>query len=580
MSRNNEEILAAAGWTIEELVEAATLPWSPLPVKKVESKTKDTPSVTYTLDDDVVCLSERLQRQHISHPLQPLDPVTSFSGTCKSHKRHVDWKENVVPTPSTAHAIPAIPAIAAIPTVPAAPPLITTQDFRHLDETLSNGWTLFPHQREAIKSAVDLQRVILAYDMGLGKTLISLVWAQEMIKRNHNCLVVILCPCTLAENWRRESTSLGFRDAEDSNFPSSSSAPEILVSSWAKVPEPRDINQRTGGRFSGYLAIYDESHYMQCLKSQRTRSALSLALHPSCRGIILATGTPMKNGRPCNILPLLMAIRHPIARDRMQFEKRYCDAKKTKFCAWDTSGATNLEELKERIGQYMLRKTKDECMKDSLPQLSRVEYRIEVPQEVMGEYESIVNEMRVKSKAFYSSGGAKGQRQDSSALEGLSALRQLTSAAKVTPTAAFLTEKLKTLGHIVVFTWFKETAYSLVRKITSVTDFSSEVLSGDLNYAERQYLVDSFQAGKLNVLVCTFGVGAVGLTLTRSSLVVLLGKTLFSSFYLILETNSKHQHIILSLFYFSHLKRSSMDSWRCDASRRQGKKNRTVCQRS
>ena len=67
----------------------------------------------------------------------------------------------------------------------------------------------------------------------------------------------------------------------------------------------------------------------------------------------------MKNGRPSNILPLLFAIRHPVARDRKQFEVtinlfniicllfiyndwiiyilynnttkiKYCDAKKTK----------------------------------------------------------------------------------------------------------------------------------------------------------------------------------------------------------------------------------------------------------
>ena len=66
----------------------------------------------------------------------------------------------------------------------------------------------------------------------------------------------------------------------------------------------------------------------------------------------------MKNGRPCNILPLLIAIRHQIARNKIEFEKRYCNAKKTKFCPWDTSGSSNLIELKKKIEGSLIRKTK------------------------------------------------------------------------------------------------------------------------------------------------------------------------------------------------------------------------------
>lgn len=505
---SNDEVLAAAGWTMQELLEAALLPWSPMPKKETTEDVSKRGAVNDNQDDDLVYVTERLEQQCISVDLP--ESNTRF-----------DRKEN---TPSRNSATrPTLKCEQlAYPLPQAKPSIQCVPESCHLDETLQNGLKLFPHQKEAVLKAVELQRVILAYDMGLGKTLISLVWAQEMLKRFPNCIVVVLCPCTLTENWKRESSSLGFQSAEDLLSPVSSKGPELFISSWAKIPEVREINEKTGGRYSGYLAIFDESHYMQCLRSQRTQTALNLALHPSCRGLILATGTPMKNGRPCNILPLLMAIRHPIARDKMEFEKRYCDAKKTRFCAWDTSGAKNLDELKKRIGPYMLRKTKDECMKDSLPQLSRVEHRIIVSSEALAEYRAIVEEMRLKSKAFHSSGSGS-YRQDSSALEALSALRQLSSNAKVAPTALLVVQKLKELGHVVVFAWFKETAHNLSNEIKISSHYSCEVLTGDLNYVERQRLVDNFQAGKLNVLICTYGVGAVGLTLTKSSLVVLLG---------------------------------------------------------
>jgi SNF2 family DNA or RNA helicase len=41
---------------------------------------------------------------------------------------------------------------------------------------------------------------------------------------------------------------------------------------------------------------------------------------------------------------------------------------------------------------------------------------------------------------------------------------------------------------------------------------------------QRQAIVDQFQLGCLDVLVCTYGVGATGLTLTRSHRVVLLDR--------------------------------------------------------
>lgn len=41
---------------------------------------------------------------------------------------------------------------------------------------------------------------------------------------------------------------------------------------------------------------------------------------------------------------------------------------------------------------------------------------------------------------------------------------------------------------------------------------------------DRQRRVDDFQSGKLDVLVCTFGVGSVGLTLTRSHRVILMDR--------------------------------------------------------
>jgi SNF2 family DNA or RNA helicase len=227
-------------------------------------------------------------------------------------------------------------------------------DSLKLDIPLPNGWVLFVHQREAIMQAIISRRCILAFDMGLGKTIISIKWAEILCANYEDCICVVIAPVTLLETWRREAEMVGFLVITDENHDRSGTSPTLLLSSWAKVPSPEQMLRL--GKL--YLVIGDESHAMQTITSQRTRAILALCQHKACAGCILATGTPMKNGRPCNLLPLLIAIRHPIANNRIEFEKRYCNARRTRYCAWDITGATNLTELRDKVGGFLMRKTK------------------------------------------------------------------------------------------------------------------------------------------------------------------------------------------------------------------------------
>ena len=234
-----------------------------------------------------------------------------------------------------------------------------------LDNVLPNGWKLFQHQKDAVIDCIKLGRSIMAFDMGLGKTLISLIWAKSVCSSFYDCITIVIVPCTLIQIWKREAEMLGFHVIQnlpknDQNFNLNTDnkihmkdkvGPKISINSWAKIPILKEVSTK-------YVLIADEAHAMQSITSIRTKNILSLCLHRNCYGVILSTGTPMKNGRPSNILPLLIGIRHPVASNKIEFEKKYCNAKKTKFCIWDTSGASNLEDLRTAIGPYLLRKTK------------------------------------------------------------------------------------------------------------------------------------------------------------------------------------------------------------------------------
>ena len=149
-----------------------------------------------------------------------------------------------------------------------------------LHAPLSNGWNLYPHQQSAVISCIKEKRSILAFDMGLGKTMIALFWAKAFNRCYQSCLICIISPCTLIENWRREAeTVFGERKTVESS---------CRFFSWAKIPEPSKMLAESG--FASFVLICDEAHAMQSMKSKRTIAALELCKSHVCRGTILATG--------------------------------------------------------------------------------------------------------------------------------------------------------------------------------------------------------------------------------------------------------------------------------------------------
>ena len=253
---------------------------------------------------------------------------------------------------------------------------------------------------------------------------------------------------------------------------------------------------------------------------------LQLTGDASCIGCLLATGTPMRNGRPCNLYPLLVGIRHPVARKKIEYDKTYCAARKTKFVAWDTSGASNLPQLRAAIGPSLMRKTKEECL--DIPLLTRRTVHVDVAAGAMAEYDALLDEMRREVKQQHAAPGG-GKMGGGSALELMSRLRVFTSKAKVTGAAAVVRAELQRCPDpVVVFVWFKETVAMLLEALAAPgTDgpLRCVSLTGDVvRHEVRTAVVDRFQGGELDVLVCTYGVGAVGLTLTRSHTVVLLDR--------------------------------------------------------
>ncbi len=364
-----------------------------------------------------------------------------------------------------------------------------------LDEPLVDGRRLLAHQRAGARWLLARRGAVLADAMGLGKTLTALAAARSMV-RLADCRVVVVAPSGLHHHWRQEACALGLT---------------VDLHSWARLPAELPP--------AGCVLLADEAHYAQNLASQRTRALLRLTRHPRLRAAWLLTGTPMKNGRPVQLFPLLAAIGHPLAADQRHFEERYCQGhwrEQRGVRQWEARGASQLEELHRLVRPLVLLRRKEQCL--DLPPKQRRLRPVALPS---AEAEEVSRQLE-DTIAAYRRRAARGEvRRDAETLAVFTALRQISSRAKVAPVVALLRELLDRGEPVVVFTAFVATARALGDALTAAGQ-RPVVLTGAVPPPQRQSLVDDFQQGRSEGLIATYGTGGLGFTLHRARHVVLV----------------------------------------------------------
>jgi hypothetical protein len=297
-----------------------------------------------------------------------------------------------------------------------------------LEGTLPSGRVLFPHQIDAVKWLVScrtrtangnrLKGCILADDMGLGKTTSALVAAYAHKTVGESVKIHVTCPKSLISNWKNEANQVGVHiDGITSNHVAS-------MPSALKMTDP-------------FVLIVDEAHAFQNLESARTVALLQLVASPLCEAVYLLSGTPIKNGRPINLLPLLMAVNHGIAVGKTaerEYKFKFCGAHQVptpRGMVWSFDGATNLQELHQLIQPSILRRLKKDCI--NLPE----KIRSLIPADVSAADEQNYQETLVRCREEYLARLRAGTiKPGADALIVLTRLRRAGSIAKVTSSGA------------------------------------------------------------------------------------------------------------------------------------------------
>lgn len=384
-----------------------------------------------------------------------------------------------------------------------------------LSSPLLNGWKLFPHQRKAILCGILMRRMILALDMGLGKTLIGCVWAKAFVRTMDQTKVVVVCPVSLKKEWKRtaeEATGLSVSDGDsEDDFVKN----DVIIVSWAKVPATL--------KASKFVVVADEAHTMQSMQAARTKNALQLMESSCCVGVLLLTGTPMKNGKPSNLFPLLKAVRHPLGRNQRLYETHFCAGKEIRLgngpIVWTASGSSNVSQLRELSQSHLLYLSKETCLKD-LPPQTRIVKKVPISSRMQAQHDRALNEL---AKVYKTSCDSMSSVGNDAVLGATQKLRMVSSLAKIDAAIELAVAVLNQEAAIVIFTTFVEVAKTVHKKLME-SGWNSELLTGETPAKKRQNMVDNFQKGLSPVFVSTFGAGGVGLTLTAACTVVLVDR--------------------------------------------------------
>lgn len=411
------------------------------------------------------------------------------------------------------------------------------------------GRTYLPYQTEGIAFAARQAACLIADEPGLGKT----VQALGVANVTKAARILIICPASLKNNWRIEAERwlvlpLSIGIAAGSRWPED----DVVIVNY-------DILDRHGPRIRKAewdLLIVDECQYLKNPETDRTKAVLGRGGIPAKRKVFLS-GTPMEN-RPIELWPLLYSlapqhwgsyhefgIRYANGREMVQIHRMNAEDWKvfrswcaftgrdaptamvtartweefTKACkphpaglrlrrSWDYRGASNLAELNARLQRFMIRRKKDDVLKDLPPKRRQV---IELSP-------TGVRYLTHERKAMKEAVLMLQQDNVQASFEQLSKVRHETTLEKLDQCCDFLSVALESSPKIIVFCHHGDVWGALLARLAKHNPVG---ISGGSSQRDRIAAVEKFQTDpSCRVFVGTIGAAGVGLTLTAASHVV------------------------------------------------------------
>ncbi len=363
---------------------------------------------------------------------------------------------------------------------------------------------------------------ILADDMGLGKTIQVIAFlASEMEEHKEGYSVLIVTPASLIYNWKSEiekfapqlqATMVVGTARERENIILNQSPSEILITSYDLLK--RDVKSYEDKKFD--VQIIDEAQYIKNAGTQATRAVKSV----QSQFRLALTGTPVENR-----LSELWSIFDYILPGFLYNAKKFKDELETPIVK--QSDAKRLERLKKMVTPFILRRRKQDVLKD-LPDKVEENRVILLDKEQRKIYDAHVKRLQM------SIGKQSETEFNTSKLQILAELTKLRQiccdprlfleqykeeSAKLEMCIQLIKNAVEGGHKILLFSQFT-TMFEYIQEKLFEEGISFYTLTGATNKEKRAKMVQAFNTDDTSVFCISLKAGGTGLNLTAADIVI------------------------------------------------------------
>lgn len=406
----------------------------------------------------------------------------------------------------------------------------------------------YPFQRAGIVYCLEHDRVLVADDPGLGKTLQAL--GAIHLRAAYPAIAVV--PASLKLNWLREAqktcqelippeavTIISGRPKADAQamIAALNGSTKLWIINYDIVADWLDILSAIP--FRAWIA--DESHFLKNPEARRTKACKKLVEGIQIRYEL--TGTPILNRTKelASQLDILGAIDD--FGGTWSYLMRYADGHREpiwtkiggramKKMIWNFDGASNLDELQRKLrSRWMVRRSKDAVLKDLPPKRHQI---IEFPanglqnfvdDEISAEalWQERIDQARLEQDwsrihddhATFDLAAEMLRKYYPAYFSEMAALRHKTALAKLPKCIEHHIESLEEVGKLVIFAHHHDVVNGLM---AALKDYAPVKLTGEETKERKQKAVDAFQDGDARVFIGSIKAAGVGINLFKAAL--------------------------------------------------------------
>jgi SWI/SNF-related matrix-associated actin-dependent regulator 1 of chromatin subfamily A len=207
---------------------------------------------------------------------------------------------------------------------------------------------------------------------------------------------------------------------------------------------------------------------------------------------------------------LLSLVDSPVAKNWLAYAVRYCAGYQFNTGGrkiWNVTGASNLEELRDRTSGTIIRRLKENVLDlpDKIITPVYLKLKSKAYEDVMGEYYDWYDKNPEESKSL------------TVQFSKLTKVRQIIADEKIHQTIEIAENIIEQGKKVIIFCNFTDS----LNKIVDHFGKSAVKLDGSMSQPQRQHSVDSFQeSDKIKVFVGNIRAAGVGITLTAAEAVI------------------------------------------------------------